>query len=97
MRGDCLPLSDYTVRDSRVARNNTEDYCVLRIVTLPAPQLHQGGKQPYPEFSSHASPCSLYCVFNFSQTPSSFKTIKAPLDAAHFLNDTSPKTDPDDE
>ncbi len=35
--------------------------------------------------------------FNFSQTPLSFKTINAPLDAAHFLNDTSPKTDPDDE
>jgi len=35
--------------------------------------------------------------FNFSQTPLSFKTINAPLNAAHFLNDTSPKTDPDDE
>ena len=35
--------------------------------------------------------------FNFSQTPLSFKTINASLNAAHFLNDTSPKTDPDDE
>jgi len=35
--------------------------------------------------------------FNFSQTPLSFKTINAPLNAAHFLNDTSPKTDPDDD
>lgn len=32
-----------------------------------------------------------------NQTPLSFKTINAPLNAAHFLNDTSPKTDPDDE
>jgi len=35
--------------------------------------------------------------FNFTQTPLSFKTINAPLNAAHFLNDTSPKTDPDDD
>jgi len=35
--------------------------------------------------------------FNFNQTPISFKTINAPLNAAHFLNDKSPKTDPDDD
>jgi len=35
--------------------------------------------------------------FNLNQTPISFKTINAPLDAAHFLNDKSPKTDPDDD
>jgi len=35
--------------------------------------------------------------FNFSQTPISFKTITAPMNAAHFLNDKSPKTDPDDD
>jgi len=35
--------------------------------------------------------------FSFSQTPISFKTINAPLNAAHFLNDRSPKTDPDDD
>ena len=35
--------------------------------------------------------------FNFSQTPLPFKTINAPLNAAHFQNDTSAKTDPDDD
>ena len=35
--------------------------------------------------------------FNFSQTPIPFKTINAPIAAAHFLNDQSPKTDPDDD
>ena len=35
--------------------------------------------------------------FDFNQKPIVFKTINAPLDAAHFLNDRSPKTDPDDD
>jgi phospholipase C len=35
--------------------------------------------------------------FNFNQTPLVFQTINAPVDAAHFLNDRSPKTDPDDD
>jgi len=35
--------------------------------------------------------------FNFTQTPIPFKSIRAPLDAAHFLNDKSPPTDPDDD
>jgi len=35
--------------------------------------------------------------FDFTQTPLAYKTINAPLDAAHFLNDKSPKTDPDND
>jgi phospholipase C len=35
--------------------------------------------------------------FNFNQTPIPFQTIAAPLDAAHFLNDTRPMGDPDDD
>ena len=35
--------------------------------------------------------------FNFSQTPITFLTIGAPLGADHFLNDTTPPTDPDDD
>jgi phospholipase C len=35
--------------------------------------------------------------FNLSQTPITFQTIPAPLDAAHFINDKSPPTDPDDD
>jgi phospholipase C len=35
--------------------------------------------------------------FDFNQTPIPFKTINAPLDAAHFLNDKSPRIDPDDD
>jgi phospholipase C len=35
--------------------------------------------------------------FDFSQTPITFQTINAPLDAAYFLNYTGPRTDPDDE
>jgi len=35
--------------------------------------------------------------FDFNQTPIKFKTINAPLNAEHFLNDKSPKTDPDDD
>jgi phospholipase C len=35
--------------------------------------------------------------FDFNQTPITFKTIDAPLDAAHFMNDRNPPTDPDDD
>jgi phospholipase C len=35
--------------------------------------------------------------FNANQTPTTFQTIPAPLDAAHFLNDKRPPTDPDDD
>ena len=35
--------------------------------------------------------------FDFTQTPLTFQTIAAPLDAAHFLNDKRPRTDPDDD
>jgi hypothetical protein len=35
--------------------------------------------------------------FNLSQTPLTFQTIAAPLDAAHFLNDKRPPTEPDDD
>jgi phospholipase C len=34
--------------------------------------------------------------FNLKQTPLTFQTIPAPLNAAYFLNDPSPPTDPDD-
>jgi phospholipase C len=35
--------------------------------------------------------------FNLTQTPITFQKIPAALDAAHFINDKSPRTDPDDD
>ncbi len=35
--------------------------------------------------------------FNFNQTPITFQTINAPLQASYFLNDHRPPTDPDDD
>jgi hypothetical protein len=35
--------------------------------------------------------------FNFTQSPLVFQAIAAPLDAAHFLDDKRPPTDPDDD
>jgi phospholipase C len=35
--------------------------------------------------------------FDFNQTPLTFQTIPAPLDAKHFLEDKTPPTDPDDD
>jgi phospholipase C len=35
--------------------------------------------------------------FNFSQQPTEFHTIAAPLSAQYFLNDRRPPTDPDDD
>jgi phospholipase C len=34
--------------------------------------------------------------FNLAQTPLTFQVIPAPLDAAHFINDKRPPSDPDD-
>ncbi|MGA9977432.1 MAG: alkaline phosphatase family protein [Candidatus Sulfotelmatobacter sp.] len=39
----------------------------------------------------------LSSCFIMTQTPLTFQTIPAPLDAAHFINDKSPPTDPDDD
>jgi phospholipase C len=39
----------------------------------------------------------LSSCFIMTQTPITFQTIPAPLDAAHFINDKSPPTDPDDD
>ena len=35
--------------------------------------------------------------FDYNQTPLTFHTIAAPLDASHFLHDARPPTDPDDD
>jgi phospholipase C len=35
--------------------------------------------------------------FNLTQTPLTFHTIPAPLDAAHFINDKHAPVDPDDD
>jgi phospholipase C len=35
--------------------------------------------------------------FDFEQAPALFQTLSAPLGAEYFLNDTRPKTDPDDD
>lgn len=35
--------------------------------------------------------------FNLIQSPLTFKTIAAPLDAKHFINDKGPRSDPDDD
>lgn len=35
--------------------------------------------------------------FDYKQTPLTFRTVSSPLDAAYFLNDKSPATDPDDD
>jgi phospholipase C len=35
--------------------------------------------------------------FNYNQTPLTFKTIPAPMNAQHFLEDKSPPKDPDDD
>jgi phospholipase C len=35
--------------------------------------------------------------FNLTQSPLSFQSIPAPLDATHFIHDNSPPTDPDED
>jgi phospholipase C len=35
--------------------------------------------------------------FDFNQTPLTFHTIAAPVNAEYFLNDKTPPTDPDDD
>jgi phospholipase C len=54
-----------------------------------------GVSPPYADattFTGDLSDC-----FDFNQTPLTFQTIPAPLDAKHFLEDKTPPTDPDDD
>jgi phospholipase C len=44
-----------------------------------------------------ASADNLSDCFNYSQAPVVFQTIAAPIDAAHFLNDRTPPTPPDND
>jgi len=46
---------------------------------------------------SEGEPYALADFFNFNQQPRQFHAITAAHDATHFLNDTSPPTDPDDD
>lgn len=43
------------------------------------------------------APDDLSDCFDFNQKPLKFRTINAPLNAAHFLHDTRPPEDPDDD
>jgi len=46
---------------------------------------------------SDADADDLSDCFDYNQTPLTFQTINAPLDAKHFLDDTSPPTAPDND
>jgi phospholipase C len=48
-------------------------------------------------YADSAASDDLSDCFDFTQTPQTFQTIAAPLTAEHFLNDTRPPEDPDDD
>ena len=48
-------------------------------------------------YADAATTDDLSDCFNFNQTPLVFQPINSPMNAAHFLNDRSPITDPDDD
>ena len=64
----------------------------------PAPAKHTGSLVGLPSLGyADARADDLSDCFDFNQTPIAFKTIDAPLNAAYFLNDKSPRIDPDDD
>jgi len=48
-------------------------------------------------YADAATTDNLSDCFDFNQTPLVFQPINAPMNAAHFLNDRTPITDPDDD
>lgn len=54
-----------------------------------------GANPPYADATSNTG--DLSDCFDFNQTPLTFHTITAPLDAKHFLEDKTPPGDPDDD
>jgi phospholipase C len=54
-----------------------------------------GASPAYADATSNTA--DLSDCFDFNQTPLTFQTIAAPLDAKHFLEDKTPPTDPDDD
>jgi hypothetical protein len=56
-----------------------------------------GAFPPYADAFPASMSGDLSDCFDFSQTPLTFQTIPAKYDAAHFLNDKSPPTPPDND
>src|ERR1700685_109036 len=54
-----------------------------------------GAATPYAD--TFTATGNLSDCFDFTQTPLTFQTIPAAMDAAHFLNDKTPPLDPDDD
>jgi phospholipase C len=63
--------------------------------TFNLPNVAPGAQPAYADTFTQTG--DLSDCFNFSQTPLTFKTIAAPLDAKHFINDRRPQLDPDDD
>jgi phospholipase C len=70
---------------------------ILKFVeaTFGLPNIAPGAATPYAD--TFTATGDLSDCFNFTQTPLTFQTIPAALDAAHFLNDKTPALDPDDD
>lgn len=70
---------------------------ILKFVeaTFGLPNIAPGAATPYAD--TFTATGDLSDCFNFAQTPLTFQTIPAALDAAHFLNDKTPALDPDDD
>jgi phospholipase C len=65
--------------------------------TFGLSQVAPGASTPYADAFPSSASGNLSDCFNFSQTPLTFTTIPAKDDAAHFLNDKSPPTPPDND
>jgi phospholipase C len=65
--------------------------------TFGLSQVAPGASTPYADAFPSSTSGNLSDCFNFSQTPLTFTTIPAKDDAAHFLNDKSPPTAPDND
>jgi len=84
-----IVISPYA-RPAYISHVNHDFGSILRFIeeTFVLPQLG---------FADTYAPDDLSDCFNFQQKSLVFQTITAPLNADHFLHDTSPPTDPDDD
>jgi len=93
-----IVVSPYA-KPAHVSHQVNEFGSILKFIeeTFALSQVAAGASPPYADAFPASTSGDLSDCFDFSQTPLTFQTIPAKYDAAHFLNDKSPPTPPDDD
>ena len=93
-----IVVSPYA-KPAYVSHQVNEFGSILKFIeeTFVLSQVAAGAVPPYADAFPASMSGDLSDCFDFSQTPLTFQTIPTKYDAAHFLNDKSPPTPPDND